>query len=315
MACNKQKITKHDRFSIFRSGLEMVMSGILKDDNYLYYKYGLFMGMEDKRSSCHYPCHTDMITYSLSAHKHNIPHFLEKLKKTIKTCEHWGLYKYLTCAMCKRGDDRMDPFAMDSDENKEMTDNDDFTTDMTPKYMFQKFELVLFLLADRTAYLITPLSQLRIQDKLNISDGSVFCIQQELGPVGGNDKRLVLYKMFVGLLQDVGMLKTHDLLRSAYSTAYDYNREYKKIVQNMHRYMGLSDKRDADWIVSLMLGQREAFSSNLYMKCKFFEEEGGDLPQFESHSNGKEEEGEKPRKSDGDFQGDVQGCTPVTSAC
>ena len=48
MACNKQKITKHDRLSIFRSGLEMVMSGILKDDNYLYYKYGLLMGMEDK---------------------------------------------------------------------------------------------------------------------------------------------------------------------------------------------------------------------------------------------------------------------------
>ena len=66
MACNKQKITKHDRFGIFRSGLEMVMSGILKDDNYLYYKYGLFMGMEDKRLSRHYPCHTDMITCSLS---------------------------------------------------------------------------------------------------------------------------------------------------------------------------------------------------------------------------------------------------------
>ena len=48
MACNKQKITKHDRFDIFKSSLEMVMSRILKDDNYLYYKYGLFMGMEDK---------------------------------------------------------------------------------------------------------------------------------------------------------------------------------------------------------------------------------------------------------------------------
>ena len=61
MACNKQNITKHDRFSIFRSSLEMVMSRILKDDNYFYYKYGLFMGMEDKRLSRHYPCHTDMI--------------------------------------------------------------------------------------------------------------------------------------------------------------------------------------------------------------------------------------------------------------
>ena len=100
----------------------------------------------------------------------------------------------------------MDPFAMDFDENKEMTDDDDFTTDMTPKYMFRKFKLVLFLLADRTAYL-GLLFQLRLQDKLNISDGSVFRIQQELGPVGGNDKRLVLYKIFVGLLQDVGMLK------------------------------------------------------------------------------------------------------------
>ena len=94
----------------------------------------------------------------------------------------------------------------DKEENKEMTDDDDFT-DMTPEYMFQKFELVLFLLAEMTAYHNIPLSQLRLQDKLNISDGSVFHIQQELGPVGGNDKRLVLYKMFVGLLQDVGMLK------------------------------------------------------------------------------------------------------------
>ena len=253
MACNKQKITKHDRFSIFRSGLEMVMSGILKDDNYLYYKYGLFMGMEDKRLSHHYPYHTDMITYSLSAHKDNVPHFLQKLKKTIKACGHWGLYKYFTRAMCKRGEDRMDPFAMDFDENKEMTGDDDFTIDMTPEYMFQKFKLVLFLLADRTANLISPLSQLRLQDKLNISDGSVFRIQQELGPVGWNDKRLVLYKMFVGLLQDVGMLNTRDLLRSTYSAACDYNRHYKKVVQNMHRYMGLSEKRDADWIVSLML--------------------------------------------------------------
>ena len=288
MACNKQKITKHDRFGIFRSRLEMVMSRILKDDNYLYYKYGLFMGMEDKRLSRHYPCHTDMIMCSLSAHKHSIPHFLQKLKKTIKACGHWGLYKYLTRAMCKRGEDRMDPFAMDFDENKEMTDDDDSTIDMTPEFMFQKFELVLFLLADRTADLISPKSQLRLQDKLNISDGSVFRIQQELGPVGGNDKRLVLYKMFVGLLQDVGMLNTRDLLRSAYSAACDYNKHYKKVVQNMHRYMGLSEKRDADWIVSLMLGQREALPSDLYMKCKFFEEEGGDLPQSELHSDGEE---------------------------
>ena len=95
--------------------------------------------------------------------------------------------------MCKRGDDGMDPFAMDFDdkeENKEMTDDDDFT-DMTPEYMFQKFELVLFLLAGKTAYL-GSMSQLRLEDKLNISDGSVFHIQQELGPVGWNDKRLVL---------------------------------------------------------------------------------------------------------------------------
>ena len=69
------------------------------------------------------------------------------------------------------------------EENKEITDDDDFT-DMTPEYMFQKFELVLFLLADRIAYL-GPMFQLRLQDKLNISDGSVFHIQQELGPVGG----------------------------------------------------------------------------------------------------------------------------------
>ena len=199
----------------------------------------------------------------------------------------------------------------DKEENKEMTDDDDFT-DMTPKYMFQKFELVLFLLADRMAYL-GPASQLKLQDKLNISDGSVFHIQQELGPVGGNDKRLVLYKMFVGLLQDVVMLKMCEMLRSAYSSACDYDKHYKKVVQN--RYMGLSDKQDADWIVSLILGQRDALPSNLYRKCKFFEEEEGDLPQSESHSDGEEEEGEKPQKSDGDSQRVVQGCTPVTSAC
>ena len=83
----------------------------------------------------------------------------------------------------------------------------------------------------------------------------------------------------------------------------------------MHRYMGLSDKRDADWIVNLMLGQREALPSDLYRKCKFFEEEGGYLPRSESHSDGEEEEGEKPWKSNGHSQGVVQGCTPVTSAC
>ena len=180
MTCNKQKITKHDRLSIFRSSLEMVMSRIPKDDNYLY-KYGLLVGMEDKRLSHHYPCHSDLITYSLSAHEHSLPNFLKKLKEMIKTCEHWALYKYLTCAMCKRGHDSIDPFAMDFDEeeNIEMTDDDDFT-DMNPKYMFQKFVLVLFLLADKMAYL-GPMSQLRLQDKLDISDNSVFCIQQELG--------------------------------------------------------------------------------------------------------------------------------------
>ena len=269
MACDKQtNITKHDRFGIFRSRLDMLMSEILKDDAYLYYKHGLFMGMEDKTLSRHYPCHSEMITCSLSAHKHSIRHFLKKLKKTIKACGHWGLYKYLTRAMCKRGEDRMDPFAMDFDENKEMTDNDDSTIDMTPEYMFHKFELVLFLLADSTANLISPQSQLRLQDNLNISDGSVFHIQQE---------------------------------------------HYKKIVHNMHRYMSLSEKRDADWIVSLMLGQSEALPFDLYMKCKFFEEKGGDLPRCELHSDGKEEECEEPPKS---ADGDSQGCTSDTaSAC
>ena len=81
MACNKQKINKHDKFTIFKSCLEMVMGGILKADNYLYYKYGLFMGMEDKSLSRHYPAYTDMITRSLSVHKNSIPHFLQKLKK------------------------------------------------------------------------------------------------------------------------------------------------------------------------------------------------------------------------------------------
>ena len=81
MTCNKIEITKHDRFSIFKSSLEMVMSRILKDDNYLSYKYGLFMGMEDKRLSHHYLCHSDLIQYSLAAHKHSLTNFLKKLKK------------------------------------------------------------------------------------------------------------------------------------------------------------------------------------------------------------------------------------------
>ena len=80
--------------------------------------------------------------------------------------------------------------------------------------------------------------------------------------------------------------------------------------------MGLSEKRDADWIVSLMLGRSEALPSDLYMKCKCFEEEGGDLLRSESHSDGEEEECEEPPKSDGDSQGVVQGCTSDTaSAC
>ena len=44
MACDKQKITKHDRFGIFRSRLEMLMSGILKDDNYLLLQVWSFYG-------------------------------------------------------------------------------------------------------------------------------------------------------------------------------------------------------------------------------------------------------------------------------
>ena len=86
------------------------------------------------------------------------------------------------------------------------------------------------------------MAQLRLQDKLDISDGAVFHIQQELGPMGRNDKRLVLYKMFVHLLQDVGKLKMSKMLRSTYSSACDYNRHYKKVAHNIHRYMGLSDK-------------------------------------------------------------------------
>ena len=123
----------------------------------------------------------------------------------------------------------MDPFAMmdfDEEENIEMTDDD--LTDMTPKYMFQKSKLVPFLLADKMAY-FGSMSQLRLQDKLDISDDSAFCIQQELGPVGGNDRRLVLYKVLVGLLQDVGMLKTCEMLRSTYHSACDYNRHYKRL--------------------------------------------------------------------------------------
>ena len=55
----------------------------------------------------------------------------------------------------------MDPFAVEFDEENMEMSND--LTDMTPKYMFQKFKLVLFLLADIMAYL-TPMAQLRLQD-------------------------------------------------------------------------------------------------------------------------------------------------------
>ena len=50
-----------------------------------------------------------------------------------------------------------------------------------------------------------------------------------------------------------------------------------------------------------MLGHRDALPLDLYRKCKFFQEEGGDLPQSESCSDD-EEQGEKPQKSDGDSQ-------------
>ena len=116
------------------------------------------MGMEDKRLSDHYPCHSDLITYSLAAHEHSPTHLLKKLKKVIMICDHWGLYKYLTCKMYKRHGDRMDPFAMDFAAETDIEMSDDFT-DMTPEYMFQKFKLVLFLLADMTAYL-TPMARL-----------------------------------------------------------------------------------------------------------------------------------------------------------
>ena len=48
-----------------------------------------------------------------------------------------------------------------------------------------------------------------------------------------------------------------------------------------------------------MLGHRDALPLDLYRKCKFFEEEGVDLPRSELHSDD-EEQGEKPQKSDGD---------------
>ena len=51
----------------------------------------------------------------------------------------------------------------------------------------------------------------------------------------------------------------------------------------------------------------------LICTLKFFEEDGGDLPRSESHSDGEEEEHEEPPKS---ADGDSQGCTSDTaSAC
>ena len=44
MACNKQKINKHDKFSIFKSCLEMVIGGILKADNYSLLQVWSFYG-------------------------------------------------------------------------------------------------------------------------------------------------------------------------------------------------------------------------------------------------------------------------------
>ena len=63
-----------------------------------------------------------------------------------------------------------------------------------------------------------------------------------------------------------------------------------------------------------MLGHRDALPSDLYRKCKFYEKEGGDLPQSKSCSDD-EEQCEKPQKSDGDSQGVGQGFAPVTSSC
>ena len=56
------------------------------------------MGMEDKRLSHHYPYHTDMITYSLSAHKDSILHFLQKLKKNNQGM--WALGAVQVLDMC-----------------------------------------------------------------------------------------------------------------------------------------------------------------------------------------------------------------------
>ena len=64
-----------------------------------------------------------------------------------------------------------------------------------------------------------------------------------------------------------------------------------------------------------MLGHRDALPSDLYRKCTFFEEEGGDFPRSESRSDDDDEQGEKPQKSDGDSHGVVQGSAPVASSC
>ena len=114
-----------------------------------------------------------------------------------------------------------------------------------------------------------------------------------------NNQRLILYKIFIHLLHDLGMLKTCKRLRKAYAYACNYNRDYKRVAQNMHISLGFNDKRDADWIVSVMVGERDALQSDLFKRCKFFEEEGGENYCSDNAESSSHEEDETPQKSDG----------------
>ena len=96
-------------------------------------------------------------------------------------------------------------------------------------------------MAEQTAYL-GEFTIMKILFKLKIADTVLYHVIQEFGPSGENDQRLIFYKIFICLLHDLGMLKTGERLRKAYAYACNYNRDYKRVAQNMHISLGFNDK-------------------------------------------------------------------------
>ena len=62
----------------------------------------------------------------------------------------------------------------------------------------------------------------------------------------------------------------------------------------MHISLGFNDKRDADWIVSVMVGERDVLQHDLFKRCKFFEEEGVENYRSDNAESSSHEEDETP---------------------